>query len=147
MYEILWVQYRPLINSENRLTQIKGGCTWLASGLLVYLRAGLVARSLVCWLKQNKRHRREGSRGPEQGRLPRFPSAAMVACLSSLSSTGTALQASIFEAKGMVRERRARGFNLGASRRGLLLKKEGATSGHGWRPASSWGALLGQREG
>ena len=53
----------------------------------------------------------------------------MAACLSSLSSTGTALQASIFEAKGMVRERRARGFNLGASRRGLLLKKEGATGG------------------
>ena len=48
------------------------GCTWLASGLLVHLRAGLVAPSLVCWLKQNKRHRREGSRGPEQGRRPRF---------------------------------------------------------------------------
>ena len=33
----------------------------------------------------------------------------------SLSSTGTALPASILEAKGMVRERRARGFNLEAS--------------------------------
>jgi len=85
--------------------------------------------------------------GTNRDFVPVFPSAAMAACSSSLSSTGTALQASILEAKGMVRERRARGFNLGASRRGLLLKKEGATGGHGWRPASSWGALLGQREG
>ena len=49
MHEILWLQYRALINSENRLTQIKESCTWLASGLLVYLRAGLVG-SLTCVL-------------------------------------------------------------------------------------------------
>ena len=30
---------------------------------------------------------------------------------------------------------------------GLLLKKEGTMGGHGWRPASSRRALLGQREG
>ena len=141
MYEILWVQYRPLINSENRLTQIKGGCTWLASGLLVYLRAGLVARLLVCWLKQNKRHRREGSRGPEQGRRPRFPSAAMAACPSSLSSTGTALPASILEAKGMVRERRARGFIFGGSGHGRWRWATVATAAMAMVTGSSWRAL------
>jgi len=58
-----------------------------------------------------------------------------------------AAPATILKTESTVRERRERGFDLGASERGLLLNKECATGGHGWRPASSWGALLGQREG
>ena len=117
---------------------------WAAG--LGFAFSGLVSNLFNRLDSLNKTGWERGSRN-EQGLRPRFPSAAMAACPSSLSSTGTALPASILDAKGMVRERRARGFNLGASRRGLLLKKEGATGGHGWRPASSWGALLGQREG
>jgi len=109
--------------------------------------SGLVPNLFNRFASLNKTGWEREGHGNEQGLRPRFPSAAMAACPSSLSSTGTALPASILEAKGMVRERRARGFNLGASRWGLLLKKEGTTGGHGWRPASSRGALLGQREG
>ena len=50
MHEILWLQYRALINSENRLTQMKGSCTWLAGGLHVHLRDGLVD-SFICGLR------------------------------------------------------------------------------------------------
>ena len=57
------------------------------------------------------------------------------------------IPATIFKTEGMARERMERGFDLGASERGLLLNKVGATGGHGWRPASSWGALLRQGGG
>ena len=63
------------------------------------------------------------------------------------SSDEVVILATIPKTEGTVRERRERGFDLGTSEWGLLLNKEGATGGHGWRPASSWGALLGQREG
>ena len=58
-----------------------------------------------------------------------------------LSSDEVMIPATIPKTEGIVRERRERGFDLGASQRGLLRKKEGATGGHGWRPASSWRAL------
>jgi len=58
-----------------------------------------------------------------------------------LSSDEVVIPATIPKTVGTVRERRERGFDLGASQRGLVRKKEGATGGHGWRPASSWRAL------
>ena len=61
----------------------------------------------------------------------------------SLSSTGMALPASILEAKGMVRERRARGSILGLPTG--VAAEEGGCHGRPWMAA--WGALLGQREG
>ena len=62
-----------------------------------------------------------------------------------LSSDEVVIPATIPKTEGTVRERRERGFDLGASGWVLLLENEGATGGHGWRPASSWGALLGPR--
>ena len=53
------------------------------------------------------------------------------------------IPATIFKSKGMVRGRRKRGFDFGVSGWVLLLENEGATGGHGWRLASSRGALLG----
>jgi len=51
------------------------------------------------------------------------------------------IPATIPKTEGTIRERREGGFDLGASQQGLLRKKEGATGGHGWRPADSWRAL------
>ena len=58
-----------------------------------------------------------------------------------------AIPATVFKSKGMVRVRRKRGFDFGVSGWVLLLENEGATGGHGWRLASSWGALLGLQQG
>ena len=58
-----------------------------------------------------------------------------------LSSDEVMIPATIPKTEGIVRERRERGFDLGASQRGLLRKTGGATDGHGWRPANSWRAL------
>jgi hypothetical protein len=50
--------------------------------VLGFNRVGLMARSLVCWLKQKKKDTGGwGSREPEQECRPRFPSAAMAAGL------------------------------------------------------------------
>jgi len=54
-----------------------------------------------------------------------------------------AIPVTVFKSKGMVRDRRKRGFDFGVSGWVLLLENEGAMGGHGWRPASAWGALLG----
>ena len=45
-----------------------------------------------------------------------------------------AIPATVFKSKGMVRDRRKRGFDFGVFGRVLLLENEGATGGHGWRP-------------
>ena len=141
MYEILWVQYRPLINSENILTQIKESCMWLASGLLVYLRAGLVG-SLTCVLAKTKKmtqegggHRtRTGTSSPfSQCRHGSMPE------LSELHGYGaTGLHS---RSQGYGEREEGKGVQSWGFPMGLLLKKEGTTGGHGWRPASSWRAL------
>ena len=102
------------------------GCPKWVLGLSTSTSAGgpRLFNRLAGLAKQDGRWSREGERR-------RFPSVAMAAGTSSSSSSGTVLPASIHQAESMGRERRARGFNLGASRWGLLLKKEGATGGHG----------------
>ena len=71
--------------------------------VLGFNRVGLMARSLVCWLKQKKDTGGRGSREPEQGCRPRFPVPPWQQATSSLSSTETALPATVPEAEGMGR--------------------------------------------
>ena len=71
--------------------------------------------------------------------VPRFPSAAMAACPSSLSSTGTALPASILEAKGMMRERGGQEGSILGLPDGVTTEKGGD---HG-RPWLAAGELAG----
>jgi hypothetical protein len=78
------------------------------------------------------------------GRRPRLPSAAMAAGTSSLSSTETALPATVPEAEGMGEERREKGSRLGDSRHGRASGRGSAPSSHGYGSGSSWGALLRQ---
>jgi len=71
-------------------------------------------------LDKKKKDEQVTGRNTEQGLRPLFPSAAMAARTSSLSSIGTALPASILEAESMgrERERRVRGFHFGDSGHG-----------------------------
>ena len=71
-------------------------------------------------------------------------SAAMAAGTSSLSSTETALPATVPEAEGMRGERREKGSRLGDSEHERARGRGSAPSSHGYGSGSSWGALLRQ---
>ena len=76
---------------------------------------GLMARSLVCWLKQKKDTGGRGSGNQNRDVVPVFPVPPWQQATSSLSSTETALPATVPEAEGMGREGRERGFRSGDS--------------------------------
>ena len=60
---------------------------------------------------------------------------------------GTAFPASVLAAEGMGRERKARGFYFGDSGHGKQRLAMAAAAAMAMASRSSWGALLGQREG
>ena len=74
------------------------------------------------WAGKKETEERRRSRKKNRDFIP-FLSASLAAGVSSLSSAGTVLPASVFEAEGMGRERRARAFHFGDFRFGKRQRR------------------------